>query len=238
MKADAFLKRWFESNERFADIFNTYVFGGREVVLPDTLAAANASYSEIIETHRGSAVKQGEFDGIRIAKDSPALGARFVVLVTEYLSYIEYMMPLRQMVSDAMIYHAQYQQALRAERENTKGPVLTASKGTEINAVVSLVLYFGKEPWDAPTSLHEILDLSPELRDIVNDYKIRVIDVARDPAVLADPENGVLFRRIQTRWEQDGTSFRKLNETLQILRNQSKELVETFDAVTGLHTTG
>jgi len=41
---------------------------------------------------------------------------------------------------------------------------------------------YGKEPWETPNSLHDILDFTDvpeEFRDVVSDYKINVIDIRK-----------------------------------------------------------
>jgi len=45
--------------------------------------------------------------------------------------------------------------------------------------VVSLVLYFGERPWVKPMRLLDVLEIPAALDNIVNDYKIRVLDLRR-----------------------------------------------------------
>ena len=45
--------------------------------------------------------------------------------------------------------------------------------------VVSLVLYFGERPWVKPMRLLDVLEIPAALENIVNDYKIRVLDLRR-----------------------------------------------------------
>ncbi|MCI8578427.1 MAG: Rpn family recombination-promoting nuclease/putative transposase [Lachnospiraceae bacterium] len=44
--------------------------------------------------------------------------------------------------------------------------------------VVTLVLYFGAEPWSGPTSLVDMLDLPDNLKGYVSDYHINLVQVA------------------------------------------------------------
>ena len=48
--------------------------------------------------------------------------------------------------------------------------------------MVTFILYSGKEAWDGPKSLHEIIDftdLPDELKEMVSDYRIHVIDIRK-----------------------------------------------------------
>lgn len=56
------------------------------------------------------------------------------------------------------------------------------SKDDKLQAVCTLVIYYGKAPWTGPTRLSEMLDLSelPEaVRNMVADYPIHIIDARR-----------------------------------------------------------
>lgn len=41
--------------------------------------------------------------------------------------------------------------------------------------VVTIVVYYGEEPWDAALSLCGMLDIPDSIKGIVNDYKIRLV---------------------------------------------------------------
>ena len=43
--------------------------------------------------------------------------------------------------------------------------------------VITLVLYYGKQNWDAPTSLSGLMDIPEEIKPYFNDYKINLISV-------------------------------------------------------------
>ena len=44
--------------------------------------------------------------------------------------------------------------------------------------VVTLVLYFGEEPWTASRSLYERIPVSERLRPFVNDYRINLFEIS------------------------------------------------------------
>ncbi len=56
------------------------------------------------------------------------------------------------------------------------------SKEDRLTPVITLVLYFGREVWDGPRTLKDMLDLEgvpAEISDVIVDYPIYVIDVRR-----------------------------------------------------------
>ena len=52
--------------------------------------------------------------------------------------------------------------------------------------VFTIVIYWGKNEWKAPTTLKERIECPEEILDIVSDYKFKLIDMAR----LSDEEIG------------------------------------------------
>lgn len=48
-RRDAVLKEFWRSNERFADLFNTVLFGGEEIICPRDLQEMNTDVSGVIE---------------------------------------------------------------------------------------------------------------------------------------------------------------------------------------------
>ena len=55
-------------------------------------------------------------------------------------------------------------------------------KGDRLIPVITLVIHFGPEKWDAPMRLHEMMDIKdPELLDYIPDYKINLISPCSIP---------------------------------------------------------
>ena len=48
-----------------------------------------------------------------------------------------------------------------------------------LHPVITVVLYFGSDPWAGPRSVHDMLaDLPPELLEFIPDYKLHLIELA------------------------------------------------------------
>ena len=59
--------------------------------------------------------------------------------------------------------------------------------------VVTLVLYYGEEDWDGPTSLHDMLDIPEEIKKYINDYRLNIIQIKDNNLQLHNENNKALF---------------------------------------------
>ena len=111
----------------------------------------------------------------------------FLIIGTEFQSFIDYSMPVRVMDYDTLEYKDQIQ-AIHTTRKNEaiasgRAPDVDLSplkKEDRLVPVITLVLYMGEDPWNAAKRLHDLLDFSEiphELRNYVSDYPIHVLDI-------------------------------------------------------------
>ncbi len=147
-------------NDVFADIVNGLLFQGRQVIQEYTLTDAQP-YSmyktdgKLHEQERDVAKYWNKTTSSRIS-------VRIALLGFENQSKYEKDMPLRVMGYDGTAYRAELYQEERY-------PVIT------------LVLYFGNEPWGKNRNLHDAIEIPEEFKPFVSDYKINVFEIARLP---------------------------------------------------------
>lgn len=119
-----------------------------------------------------------------------AFGINFSVIGIENQSNIDYTFPVRAMSYDVGEYERQLKCIRRRLRKKGKdGQHLTAAeylcgfqKDTRLYPVVTFVLYYGKDEWDAAADLHGMLDFTdiPDgIQKLVQNYHIHVVDVPR-----------------------------------------------------------
>lgn len=98
-------------------------------------------------------------------------------------------MPVKDMLYDALEYAAQVEKAAKSHRDARKGKnsiegkkptageYLTGFyKEDRLIPVVTLVVFFGAEEWDAPICLHDMFSVTDErVLSFVPDYKINLI---------------------------------------------------------------
>ncbi len=121
-------------------------------------------------------------------------GTTFLLLGIENQSETHYGMPVRQMLYDALTYAGQItereKEALRNASGDGSSPAPTAAeflsglrKGDKLSPVLTLTVYYGREPWDGPRNLSELLDtdrLPPELKPYITDqYPINLLEVRK-----------------------------------------------------------
>ena len=100
LKKDSTFKEFWRDNERFADLFNGAVFGGREVICAESLQEMDTDVS-------GTIKMDGYSEGLERRRDvikKFAAGMTFVLLGVEAQQHIHYAMPLRHMLYDGMGY--------------------------------------------------------------------------------------------------------------------------------------
>ena len=171
MGKDTGWKEYFSDNERYADVINGLGCEGKQLVKATDLCED--------DSHAGKKAR----DLLR----KTAFGMNFALIGIENQETIDYALPLRNMNYDAWNYERQAVKIRKEVRSDPDG--LSAGeylygfrKDSKLNPVITFVLYSGKEAWNGPTSLHEMLDFTniPEsLREMTPDYRIHVIEIRK-----------------------------------------------------------
>lgn len=141
-------------NDVFVDIYNTLLFEKRFL---DEDKLESGSIESIYKAEQGK-LREQRRDVLKIYRN--AVGLAIFLLGMENQSTVERYMPVRVMGYD----YSAYRNLL--DNEKPLAPVIT------------IVLNFSEKRWNEPKSLHELLNLSEEMKVFVQDYKIVVFDVA------------------------------------------------------------
>ena len=147
-------KKLLSYNDVFADVINGTIFEGREIVKSEELTDANpvTQFKDDKNTHR---------EQIRdVAKLWEKKGVIFSFIGIENQTSLDRDMILRVISYDGATY------------KNQIG-------NEQIYPVFTIVIYWGKNEWRAPTTLKERIECPEEILDIVSDYKFKLIDMAR-----------------------------------------------------------
>lgn len=197
IKEDSAEKSYWRDNEQFADLFNAYLYQGRQVINPKELAEMDTDISDVSEIGEVKESIKGARDVIKIAKRYN--GVEYVLLAVENQEGIHYAMPIRVMGYDQYSYNKQYQERKRYYKNNNialKGDEFISGirKTDRFLPVITLVLYYGEEEWIRPRCLHDILDIPPEIKDLVSDYDIKIIDMKENNLNLNNQNNKDLFK--------------------------------------------
>ena len=192
-KRDTYTKQYIARPLIFADAFNYLLYNGRQVIKPDTLKPVDTT--EVIVPYGNGAKTpvQKYRDNMKIWAAMQDGKAIYVLLGSENQSNIHYAMPVKDMLYDSINYAAQVDSARQSYKsfkfdEDGVRISLTQSeflsgfrKGDKLIPVITAVIYFGAEEWDAPMSIHEMLNVREELLPFIPDYRINLIAPANIP---------------------------------------------------------
>jgi hypothetical protein len=163
---DIALKKYFSNHTRLADIFNYYCFNGRERIAPSGLEIQNNTEAVVLGDSLDNPYPvEKARDILAVAK---ANGTVLLLLGIENQNNIHYGMPVRQMLYDALTYANQIDNRKKDhrnlqwnKRENVSNSEFLSGlkKGEKLTPVITLLIYYGKEPWDGPTNLSHMLDM-------------------------------------------------------------------------------
>lgn len=171
MRKDVGWKSFFEDNRRYADVINGVGCNGKQFVKDTDLQEVDAS------------TKGKARDLLR----RTAFGVNFALIGIESQETVDYKFPLRNLHYEVSQYEKQAAQIKRNVQNNESG--LTSGeylygfkKDSRLHPVITFMIYSGKEPWDGPMSLHDIIDFTDipeELKRKAVDFPINLIDIRR-----------------------------------------------------------
>ena len=168
--------------EVFSDAFNGALFNGRQVVRPEDLSELDPDEILLPEDPAGAGGVVGRRrDILRRFTLMSGGGSTFAILGIEGQANLDYSMPVRAMVYDALALARQVRQihdANHRERKAGLGDLFTSGllPGDRLAPVFTLVAFLSPGPWTAPRSLKELLmDVPGELGGLVQDYRLNLL---------------------------------------------------------------
>lgn len=217
---DILTKRYMQEPTRFADFFNSYVYSGKEVIDANKLLEVDTSNITVIHPLNGSKpiTIQKYRDILKKSVLMQSDKAYYLFLGIENQTDVHYAMPVRNMLYNALVYTQQVETIARYNRDNKRynensGEFLSGfTKLDKLIPVITVTVYWGTIPWDAPITLKEMLT-----------------DIDSESNAFIDDINCNLFSIIDA---EDLPSFKtELNELFQLLRarNDVDALIELLN---------
>ncbi|MBO5474291.1 MAG: Rpn family recombination-promoting nuclease/putative transposase [Lachnospiraceae bacterium] len=228
-KKDITLKSYLSDSRRYADLWNGCAFQGRQIVEPALLTTVNA----VIDKADEQAVMERVTD---ISMKQSADGSFYALWIVENQTYVDYSMPVRIMLQEALVYDRQIKEIKRQNNfQATWGKALGSrdflskvKKEDLLNPVATLVLYWGDENWQGALSLHDIMnfgkdkELAEVLKELIPRYPIHFVN-------LSEMRNCEYFQtELKTLFElfgrrQDKTAFMEYLQSHEECRNMDRE---------------
>ncbi len=168
--------------EHFADAYNYYAFDGEQVLRAEQLKAEDTVEELIVNKFDEIFTTKKSRDVLKTVSVKSDDNMTYAILGIENQSYVDYAMPVRNMVYDALNYASQVSSIKKKDKTSKKlqsgNEYLSGvSKGTKIKPIITLVINFSKDLWDGPTRLSDMLDnVDSRLGRYVNDYELHLID--------------------------------------------------------------
>ena len=196
-KADVNVNIWLSEKKRFANLFNGVIYGGRQMILPEDLEEVNPVSSVSVKNRTGKTKNMKKYRDIIMKWRNQAT---LVLLANESQDKVHYAMPHKVMLYDGMDYETQIRNNWKnfndRRKQNKKAGQslehLTAGeylsrfrKKDRLIPIISLVFYYGSEPWDGPVDLYDMFQLegTKEEKEILEkylpNYKINLVDAER-----------------------------------------------------------
>ena len=154
MEKDITEKLLADHNDVFADIINGLIFKGEQRIRPEDLETGPVRSQSKAE---GGRLHQTERD---LSKQWSRHDIRLAIFGLENQTGPDSLMAFRAFSYDGATYKDQIR------KKSKPAPVLT------------IVLYFGKDHWTAPKSLHEVLEIPEGMEEYINDYRVHVFEIS------------------------------------------------------------
>ena len=197
-KKDIGLKSYLQNTARYADLWNCAVFRGRQVVKAENLQeitpVRSKSDREAVLERTGDLVMKQNYNG-----------QRFVIFAPENQEEIDYGMPVRIMLQEALEYDRQIKEIRRKNKRicqemceksgceqqtafyKDSGEYLyKVRKEDYLCPVMTLVVYWGEEEWRGAKNLHEMFNIDgmdsfmrKELKRMVPEYPLHFLDISK-----------------------------------------------------------
>ena len=206
LRADTITKDYVKDAGVFADIFNYYIYGGRQVILPEQLTERDSTKIALPYGADGAVVPVQKFRDVQKLYAAMTDGKmEYVLYGAENQAEIHYAMPVKNNLYDALEYAGQVEEAAKSHRKEMKRKKeegeasaeeggKTPSTGEFLSGFwvedrlipsITVTIFFGSEEWDGPLSLFEMMDVSdPDVLACMDNYHVRLIA----PAQMTDEE--------------------------------------------------
>ena len=206
MKADTITKDYVKDAGVFADIFNYYIYDGRQVILPEQLTERDSTKIALPYGADGAAVPVQKFRDVQKLYAEMTDGKmKYVLYGAENQTDIHYAMAVKNNLYDALDYAGQVEEAAKSHRKEMKrkkeqdetsaeedrkkpsiGEFLSGFWAEDrLIPSITVTIFFGSEEWDGPLSLFEMMDvLDPDVLACMDNYHVRLIA----PSQMSDEE--------------------------------------------------
>lgn len=230
-KIDAVMCTYMSDRNRMADLFNGAYFQGNQMIRPEDIEDYEGKYPS--KKRRSGNVRYRDI--VKKMKN----GGSLRVLAIENQNCVDYIMPFRCMEYDTLEYRRQIDNRVKKNKTvanwNNRAEFLCGvRKDDRFAPVYTICLYHGKEKWDGPRSLRDLMDFGPDhdkMSHFFVDYPMKLFCVNEaENFDCFQTELREFFTMLSCRNDVD--KLEKLSQMEQY-KNVSGETAETIAVVMG-----
>ncbi len=243
-KEDTVTKEYIRNPEIFADAFNKFIYNGKQVIKPESLTELDTTEIVLPYGESGAAVPGQKYrDVLKLAMTDGNVA--YCILGIENQSGINYAMPVKNIVYDAMQLSYQVTKAAQSHKRKNKeesrkdkpSPQEYLSgfyKTDKLIPVITLVIFWGAEKWDAPLSLREMYATTDEaVIKYSPDYKINLIA----PEQMTEEEIGEFTTSLKEvmlyiKYSRDKTKLQEVTQADEGFKNLDRQAAEVINVTT------
>ena len=226
--ANTVTTKYMENRRIFADLCNFYIHDGKPVITPEQLHPLDGT--ELTLSHKRKEVHK-ERDLLMSVSAMRDADTAYLIIGVENQTTVDYSMPVRNMLYDAMRYDKQVKNLNAEKAKNSKEFLSGITKKQKLLPLITLVVYFGTDPWDGPLSLHEMLQVKqPDILKYAADYKVQLVA----PYHLSEDELGKFQTNLKQvlsfiKYEKDKNKIMELmqDEAFTSLDKDAAEVIST-----------
>ena len=239
-KTDSLTKEYMRDAEVFADAFNYFIYGGKEVIKPDQLRELDTSEAAALFGENSKSAQISVYRDVLKSVTAMEDGRiTYLILGIENQTGVHYAMPVRNMVYDSLQYYSQVRAISKKNRREgkkfSKDEFLSGiTKEDRLLPVVTLVVYFGATAWNGPKRLHEMFAAyGPEIQEYAADYRINLLE----PATMDDEDIAKLKTDLKEvfyfiKYSADKNKLCELVESNENFHNMKRNTAEMIKAIT------
>jgi len=242
-KLDILTKEYIKRPSIFADVFNQYVYKGRQIIIPERLVELDTTEIAIpYGAGQASVPVQKYRDVSKILTAKTDGKAAYCILAVENEGKINYAMPVKNGLYDFIHLADQVTKAATAHKTSSVASIKPTGdeylsgfwKSDRLLPVITIVVYFGAELWNGPMCLSDMYtDCDAELLKYAADYRINLIT----PTGLSDNEidefqTGMREIMRYIKYSNDKKKLDRILKTEQRFKYVERSAAEIINAVT------
>lgn len=254
-KTDTVTKDYIRNTKVFADAFNLVIYNGEQVIDAANLHEMDSTAIAVPQSPGKKRIPIQKYrDTLKYLSAMTDGETTYLILGIESQTHTHYAMPVKAELYDVLEYARQVELIARKHREemkaqkklhsNTKDNVQRPTSGEYLSGfwkedtlipVITLVIHFSSEKWDAPLSLHEMFSVKNEkILALVPDYRINFIS----PATMSEDDINKLQTSLREvmlyiKNSKDKEKLTSLVSADKRFRNLEREAINVINEITG-----